>query len=386
MILSFNMQLQHSNVTGDSVSSDVNYQGEPMQLERSTKPLSLQPRKYKPTRNNKRRWGIFVSMSVLMLIVFALVQTRFFYSARYLLAEDLYSSQHRYLAKFLVPQDALYRIMYDFTHPSDINSFPGGFAGDTFASSATPAQINQAMRQITLHVDGFTAHEIIIRHPSWLQLQMTTSGPNGRGLTLREAMLHYHAIAGINAGGFNDPAGDGNGGTPIGLLIEQGHLLNPSSYLAGTNQVMGMTQGGEWFMGDYTATFMLTHHVQYAIQFGPELIVNDHVMVSGTDGWGYAPRTIIGQKADGSIVFWVNDGPWARGMVEMGPSPGQSSQILHQQGVVNAFNLDGGGSATMMIHRPYQLLALVNQPQTNNPPFGMRFLPDAFLVIPPPLK
>ncbi len=338
-------------------------------------------------RKKRRHYRLKILTFVFFFAVFVvLVQTDFLYAQRYLLAEDLYTSQHRYLAKYLVPAHALSQIAYDFNHPNVVNLFPDGSSSDYYASSATSAQVNQALQVKTLQVDGFTAHEIIIAHPSWLQLLPTLGGPDGRGLTLQEAMIKYHAVAGINAGGFDDPGGDGNGGTPIGLVISRGHLLNSASYLAGTNQVMGMTQGGKWFMGDYSTSFMLSHHVQYAIQFGPELISNGQILVTGTDGWGYAPRTVIGQMKDGSIVFWVNDGRWGSGLWDVGASLGQIADIMQSQGVVNAFNLDGGGSTTMMIHRPGQSLRLVNHPDTNNPPYGMRFLPNAFLIVPPPIS
>jgi exopolysaccharide biosynthesis protein len=212
---------------------------------------------------------------------------------------------------------------------------------------------------------------------------MTLGGAAGRGLTLNEAMLKFHAIAGINAGGFEDPGGDGNGGTPVGLIIINGKLISPAAFIFGSNQVMGVTTTGEWFMGDYSTSYLLAKKVQYAIQFGPELIANGKILVSGTAGWGYAPRTVIGQMSNGSIVFWVNDGRWQNGYWDWGASLGQVAQILLKQGVVNAFNLDGGGSATMMLKSPKDHSPiLVNKPDTNNPPYGMRFLPDAFLVVP----
>lgn len=338
--------------------------------------------KHKQARKRQVRRNTLFVLILVALLVFIVAKTNFFYIERHILAEDLYTSQHRYLAKYFISASSLQKIAYDFTHPQLVDFFPSGTSGD-FTSAPTVAEINQAVKVSTLHIDGFTAHEIVISHPSWVQLQTTLGGPDGRGLTLREAMIKYHAVAGINASGFNDPGGDGNGGQPIGLIIIRGRLVNPSSALVGTNQVMGMTQGGLWFMGDYSASYMLSHHVQYAIQFGPELIANGNILVSGTDGWGYAPRTIVGQKANGSIVFWVNDGRWGSGIWDMGASLSQVAQILRNQGVVNAFNLDGGGSATMMLHKPDQPLTLVNQPDTDNPPYGMRFLPDAFLVIPP---
>lgn len=330
----------------------------------------------------KRRLRRFIGWGIATFIVGTIVATNGFYNLRYILAEDLYTSQHRYLAKYLLPGSSLSQIAYQFMHPALVNLFPSGTSQDV-SGVPTASQISKSIQVQTLNENGFTAYEITIAHPSWLHLVKTTGGPAGRGLTLRESMNLYHAIAGINAGGFNDPGGDGNGGTPIGLIIINGKLVSPASYLAGTNQVMGMTAGGKWFMGAYSTSYMLSQHVKYAIQFGPELIANGKVLVTGTDGWGYAPRTVIGQKANGSIVFYVNDGRWGNGFWDVGASLGQVASIMASQGVVNAFNLDGGGSATMMVHLPGKPAQLVNTPDTNNPPYGMRFLPDAFLIIPP---
>lgn len=322
-------------------------------------------------------------IAVMATLIGVLVNTDFLFRDRYIFAEDLYTSQHRYLAKYLVGQTVVEYIAYAYAHPQVLNVFPADASGyDMQAVSTSAVSVLSSISVQTLNEGSYTGYEITCTHPSWLHLVATTGGPGGRGLTLREAMQKYNGVAGINAGGFIDPGGDGNGGTPVGLLISNGQLIDAASYLVGTNQVMGMTQQGQWFMGDYSSAFLLDHHVQYAIQFGPELIANGKVMVTGTAGWGYAPRTIIGQKQNGDIVFWVSDGRWGNGMWDVGASLSEVADVLKSQGVMNAFNLDGGGSATMMLHEPGQPLELINHPDTNNPPYGMRFLPDAFLLIP----
>lgn len=309
------------------------------------------------------------------------IKTDFFYTERYLFAEELYTSQHRYLAKYFISSYQLQQIATEYSHPTTIEVVSSRIKKPALSDSKARS-VGFPLQSFTIKKDGFTAHEIIITNPSFVHLEMTLGGKDGRGLTLSESMKKYHAIAGINAGGFNDPGGDGNGGTPIGLTIVDGKLVHPKGYLFGTNQVIGLGQDGQWFMGSDSATYLLDHHVQSAIQFGPELIANGKILISGDNGWGYAPRTVIGQKANGNIVFWVNNGRWQGSVWNMGASLGQVAQILASQGVVNAFNLDGGGSTTMMIKKPGQSLVLVNHPATNNPPYGMRFLPDAFLVIP----
>ena len=60
------------------------------------------------------------------------------------------------------------------------------------------------------------------------------------------------------------------------------------------------------------------------------------------------PRTALGQKADGTIFFIVVDGrdPLAG---KYGVKYSELGELMKLHGAVNAFNLDGGGSSTMLL-------------------------------------
>ncbi|MDD3171628.1 MAG: phosphodiester glycosidase family protein, partial [Bacilli bacterium] len=61
-----------------------------------------------------------------------------------------------------------------------------------------------------------------------------------------------------------------------------------------------------------------------------------------------APRTVIGQKADGTIVMMVIDG--RQGNKDMyGADALELGAIMSAYGCVEAYNLDGGGSSTLVI-------------------------------------
>ncbi len=63
-----------------------------------------------------------------------------------------------------------------------------------------------------------------------------------------------------------------------------------------------------------------------------------------------APRTVIGKKADGTIVMMVIDGRQAsKGMY--GADRTELAAIMASYGAVDAYNLDGGGSSTMVIRK-----------------------------------
>ncbi|MBS7308764.1 MAG: phosphodiester glycosidase family protein, partial [Oscillospiraceae bacterium] len=65
---------------------------------------------------------------------------------------------------------------------------------------------------------------------------------------------------------------------------------------------------------------------------------------------GAAPRTAIGQKADGSLVLYTIDG--RRKGYSIGASLTQVAQRMIELGCVTALSLDGGGSTTLCVTLP----------------------------------
>jgi exopolysaccharide biosynthesis protein len=87
------------------------------------------------------------------------------------------------------------------------------------------------------------------------------------------------------------------------------------------------------------------------LSFGPALIENGSVAVDSDDEVGRAmasnPRTAIGIKSDGTYVFVVSDG---RTDESEGLSLLQLAEFMKTLGVRTAYNLDGGGSSTMVFN------------------------------------
>ncbi len=64
------------------------------------------------------------------------------------------------------------------------------------------------------------------------------------------------------------------------------------------------------------------------------------------------PRTILGQKADGTIVLAVVDG--RQNVKDMyGASTVEMAAVMGYYGCVDAWNLDGGGSSTLIVRKQY---------------------------------
>lgn len=162
-----------------------------------------------------------------------------------------------------------------------------------------------------------------------------------RGQTLAEMIETNGAIGGVNGGGFYDPNGSGDGGTPDGIVIANGELLYGANTYADTAVI---DYDGILHVGTMTGNQAIELNAEWAISFGPVLVVNGE-KCEGFKG-GLNPRTAIGQRADGAILLLVING---RRVDSMGATYEDVADVMLQFGAVNALNLDGG-SSTMMIY------------------------------------
>ena len=62
-------------------------------------------------------------------------------------------------------------------------------------------------------------------------------------------------------------------------------------------------------LGKYTMEKIKEMKIRDAVSFSPILILNGvPTEMTGNGGWGIAPRTGIGQRADGAVIFLTIDG------------------------------------------------------------------------------
>lgn len=105
-------------------------------------------------------------------------------------------------------------------------------------------------------------------------------------------------------------------------------------------------------------------NIKYATGSGTPLILNGEVPsdvnTSASVMSSANPRTAIGRKADGSIVLTVVDGR-LNTAVSAGVYGDELAVIMAHAGCVEAYNLDGGGSSTMIL-RENDTLKTVNVP------------------------
>ncbi|TCS76765.1 phosphodiester glycosidase family protein [Pectinatus cerevisiiphilus] len=205
------------------------------------------------------------------------------------------------------------------------------------------------------------------------RVQVATAGQLGeRGETTSNIAIDNKAIAAINAGGFYDDNGTGTGRKPYGFIIHNGNfLLGEASLPEEVNEFVGFNQEGNLLVGKYSKKELGQMGAQEGISFGPPLILNGKKMITNGDGgWGIGPRTAIGQRKDGTILFLVIDG--RQPSYSLGATLRDAQDILYEEGAYTAANLDGGSSSTLyfngeVVNKPADLL-------------GERMIPTAFIV------
>ena len=217
--------------------------------------------------------------------------------------------------------------------------------------------------------NGATVYSLIILDPSRVFVGTAMPDPNswGYGITLDAMAAQYGAVAGINAGGFLDQGGAGNGWPPSGITYSRGINFNTVQY----GPIAGLDRDNKMWAGYYDYETCEGFGIRDAVCFGPALVVNGNKIDPSLLESGIGARTAIGQREDGSIVMVVIDG---RQGYSIGVSYADCANIMADKfACVNAANMDGGNSSCMYLYG-----SAVNR--SSNQAAGTRNLPDAWLV------
>lgn len=228
--------------------------------------------------------------------------------------------------------------------------------------------------------DGIEIHEVhgpmysgkmmIVYDPSRVHVSAISEFTHSSGgWTLAQHVEKSGAVAGINGGKYEDVSGMGIGGWPEGLVIANGELRMGDP--GGTYGVYGFTNDNVLVVGNMTAQQALSMGVRDAVTFGPALIVNGKSAGYQGIGSGLNPRTAIGQRADGAVLLLVIEG---RKTSSLGAAMSDLIEVMQEYGAVNAANLDGGMSSSMI----YNGEMVVSNCQLRDE----RRMPTAFVVYP----
>lgn len=230
---------------------------------------------------------------------------------------------------------------------------------------------NDLYKVIDIEGKGYTGHLIVIYDPSKISV-CTTKYLGTKGQYLVDMATENNAVVAINGGGFIDPNYNSLGGVPQGIVIKDGKIISNRTYKK-TGGIIGFTEDDKLILGKMTAKEALNKGVRDAVTFGPFLIVNGNPsFIKGNGGWGTAPRSAIGQRKDGIVLFLVIDG---RMVGRPGADMVDLTEIMQNYGAYNAANLDGGTSCGLVVNRE-----LINDPVNGNGKHKTRMIATGFIV------
>ncbi|MGF9912240.1 phosphodiester glycosidase family protein [Paenibacillus ehimensis] len=205
-------------------------------------------------------------------------------------------------------------------------------------------------------------------------IRVMTPPKSGEGERITAMVKRTGAVAGVNGGGFDDPEGLGNGFAAFGAIISGGEVIYTDQDGSIAQHIVGFTKEGILVVGKYNIFELRDMGISEAVSFHPRLIANGKPLItSGDGGWGRGPRTAVGQKADGTVIFIVIDGRQAH---SVGATLKEVQDLLLEEGCINAGNLDGGASSELVVDGE-----LLTKPSSR---YGERRLPNAFLVYDDP--
>lgn len=205
-------------------------------------------------------------------------------------------------------------------------------------------------------------------------IRVMTPSHAGEGERISSMVTRTGAVAGVNGGGFDDPEGLGNGFAAIGAIISGGEVIFTDQDGSIAQHIVGFTKEGTLVVGKYNIFELREMGLSEGVSFYPRLVANGKPLItSGDGGWGRGPRTAVGQKADGTVIFIVIDG---RQSHSVGATLKEVQDLFLEEGVINAGNLDGGASSELVVEGN-----LVTKPSSR---YGERRLPSAFLVYDQP--
>lgn len=193
----------------------------------------------------------------------------------------------------------------------------------------------------------------------------------GGSETTKQAVERYKAVAGINAGGFADSRGVRY---PLSTTMLNGKYLNGFEASFKDLFFVGLNKSGQLIGGKYQKQEDLDREQPlFGASFVPVLLQNGK-KTTIPPKWQTsplrAPRTVIGNYKDDQLVVLIIDGRDESG--SSGATLTELQEKLWKMGVQDAYNLDGGGSSSLVVNGK-----VVNKPSDG----ALRPVPTHFLFF-----
>lgn len=241
--------------------------------------------------------------------------------------------------------------------------------GGTVIGSYSDSNVSITLKEYREYDSAIYVADITVSDVSYLKTSLA-SNTYGRNITdtTSDIASDNNAILAIN--------GDYYGARQSGYVIRNGSLYRNSS---GNRDALAIMKNGEFKFvseGETSAETLLQNGALQVFSFGPVLLEDGSISVSENDEVGMAmasnPRTAIGYLGKNHYVFVVSDG---RTSESAGLSLYELAEFMQSLGVVDAYNLDGGGSSTMVFKGE-----VINTPTTNGHSSEERAVSDILYI------
>ncbi|MBQ9011865.1 MAG: phosphodiester glycosidase family protein [Bacilli bacterium] len=345
----------------------------------------------KPKKKKKRvirLWVFFAAFVIICITSFLTLLYGPWHSFRnWLITTAMTTMSHQYLATWFYDDKTIEDVLSqnyvketgedtDITQVSFVDYTTGSamFLNKYEKEVLTKDEGNDLYKLININEDKQRGYLVVVYDPSKVKIATSKSlGKSGQMLTT--IAKDNNAVVAMNASGFIDPNYMSNGGRPHGPVIKDGKLVSNEVRVGITGGIIGFDKNNTLILGKMSAQEALNKGIRDAVDFGPFLIVNGKPsFIKGNGGWGEAPRSAIGQRKDGIVLFLVMDGrDYANGIA--GSDMVNITEFMLRYGAYNAANLDGGTSSGLVINNE-----LVSKPVNGNGQKSTRAIPDAWIV------
>ena len=224
---------------------------------------------------------------------------------------------------------------------------------------------NDLYKLIEISGNKYKGYILVVYDPSRISLFNSPKLKTG-GQKITALAKTAEAKAAINASGFIRNK-ETRALSPNGTLIIDGKLYTDKG-----GSIIGFNNDNVLTLTKESATSAIEHGMKNAVSFEPFLIVNGvPSKFKKGGGYGLRPRTAVGQRKDGTVLFVVIDG---NSYGTTGIDMEELTDIFIRYGAYNAANLDGGGSSSLVVDDK-----LVNKPAGWSYE-GERYLINAWIV------
>ena len=231
---------------------------------------------------------------------------------------------------------------------------------------------NDLYKLIKISGKTYKGFLVVVYDPSKISIA-TTAYLGQRGQDILTVAKRENAVIAMNAGGFYDPDWNSNGALPHGTVISNGKVVSDYVDARMGGGFICFTNENKLVLGKMSKEEAINIGCRDAVEFGPFLIVNGKPsFIKGNGGWGTAPRSAIGQRKDGIVLFLVIDG---RMIGRPGADMVDLTEIMQNYGAYNAANLDGGTSCGLVVDGE-----LINDPVNGNGKHKTRMIATGFMV------